>query len=40
MLAKWIWKRLKPVLPALSRVVINETCTSGCIYQGEEEDVP
>ena len=37
MLAKWIWKRLKPRLPSLSRVVINETCTSGCIYQGEEE---
>lgn len=37
-LAKWIWKRLKPVLPSLSKVVINETCSSGCIYQGEEED--
>ena len=36
-LAKWIWKQLKPKLPALSRVVINETCTSGCIYRGEEE---
>jgi 6-pyruvoyltetrahydropterin/6-carboxytetrahydropterin synthase len=36
-LAKWIWKHLKPRLPALSRVVINETCTSGCIYRGEEE---
>ncbi|GIK33473.1 MAG: 6-carboxy-5,6,7,8-tetrahydropterin synthase [Gammaproteobacteria bacterium] len=36
-LAKWIWARLKPRLPGLSRVVINETCTSGCIYQGEEE---
>ncbi len=35
--AKWIWQRLKPRLPGLSRVVINETCTSGCIYQGEEE---
>ena len=37
-LAKWIWRRLKPQLPALSRIVINETCTSGCIYRGEEED--
>jgi 6-pyruvoyltetrahydropterin/6-carboxytetrahydropterin synthase len=36
-LAKWIWRRLKPALPQLSRVEINETCTSGCIYQGEEE---
>jgi 6-pyruvoyltetrahydropterin/6-carboxytetrahydropterin synthase len=37
-LAKWIWKQLKPRLPSLSRVLINETCTSGCIYQGEEEE--
>jgi 6-pyruvoyltetrahydropterin/6-carboxytetrahydropterin synthase len=36
-LARWIWKRLKPALPGLSRVVINETCTTGCIYQGEDE---
>ncbi len=36
-LAKWIWDRLKPDLPSLSRVVINETCTSGCIYRGEDE---
>jgi 6-pyruvoyltetrahydropterin/6-carboxytetrahydropterin synthase len=35
-LAKWIWDRLKPDLPSLSRVVINETCTSGCIYRGEK----
>jgi len=36
-LAKWIWDRLKPDLPGLSRIVINETCTSGCIYRGEDE---
>jgi hypothetical protein len=23
-------------LPELSKVVINETCTTGCIYAGEE----
>lgn len=33
-LAKWIWERLKPDLPALSRVEIGETCTSGCAYRG------
>lgn len=38
-LARWIWQRLKPVLPALSKVIINETCSSGCIYQGEDEAV-
>ena len=35
-LAKWIWDRLKPGLPELSQVVINETCTTGCIYRGED----
>ena len=34
-LAQWIWKRLKPALPLLSKVVVRETCTAGCIYTGE-----
>ncbi|MBX5494556.1 MAG: 6-carboxytetrahydropterin synthase QueD [Bryobacteraceae bacterium] len=34
-LARWIWRRLKPSLPLLSKIVVHETCTSGCIYQGE-----
>jgi 6-pyruvoyltetrahydropterin/6-carboxytetrahydropterin synthase len=29
----WIWERLKPVLPSLSKVVVHETCTSGCVYE-------
>ena len=33
-LARWIWRELKPALPGLSRVVVRETCTSGCIYTG------
>ncbi|AXI82628.1 6-carboxytetrahydropterin synthase QueD [Xylella taiwanensis] len=33
-LAMWIWDRLKPVLPALSEIVVHETCTSGCRYRG------
>jgi len=33
-LSIWIWDRLKPVLPLLSEVVVHETCTSGCRYQG------
>ena len=36
-LARWIWRRLRPRLPGLCRVVIHETCTSGCIYQGEDD---
>lgn len=34
-LAKWVWQKLKPILPELSRIEIKETCTSGCIYTGE-----
>jgi len=34
-IARWIWQRLKPVLPTLSQVEIRETCTSGCIYRGD-----
>jgi 6-pyruvoyltetrahydropterin/6-carboxytetrahydropterin synthase len=33
-LARWIWIKLQPALPALSAVEIRETCTSGCIYRG------
>ena len=33
--ARWIWKRLKPRLPELSRLEFSETCTSGCVYRGE-----
>ncbi|MGH8510610.1 MAG: 6-carboxytetrahydropterin synthase QueD [Gammaproteobacteria bacterium] len=35
-LARWIWQRLKPVLSQLTKVVVRETCTAGCVYQGEE----
>lgn len=33
-LALWIWERLAVSLPGLSRVVVRETCTSGCEYRG------
>lgn len=33
-LAIWIWNALKPSLPALSKLVVHETCTSGCVYTG------
>ncbi len=35
-LARWIWGELKPQLPALARVVVHETCTSGATYDGRE----
>ena len=34
-IARWIWVKLKRVLPQLSSVEIRETCTSGCVYQGD-----
>ena len=34
-IARWIWKKLKKELPILSRLEVAETCTSGCIYEGE-----
>jgi 6-pyruvoyltetrahydropterin/6-carboxytetrahydropterin synthase len=34
-LAKWIWHHLKPALPILSKVEIAETCTCGCVYEGD-----
>ena len=36
-LARWIWHQLKPALPGLARVVVRETCTSGCVYSGGEQ---
>lgn len=33
-LAVWIWQHLRPALPQLSEVVVHETCTSGCRYNG------
>jgi 6-pyruvoyltetrahydropterin/6-carboxytetrahydropterin synthase len=35
-LARWVWQRLRRLLPLLSKILVGETCTSGCIYQGEE----
>ena len=35
-LARWIWQRLKPSLPLLSKIVIQETCTAGCTYRGKD----
>lgn len=36
-LARWIWREVKPRLPGLSRIVVRETCTSGCVYDGKDE---
>jgi len=33
--ARWIWERIKPALPALVEVTVAETCQSRCVYRGE-----
>jgi 6-pyruvoyltetrahydropterin/6-carboxytetrahydropterin synthase len=34
-LAMWIWDKLKPALPSLSKILVQETATSGCVYTGD-----
>ena len=36
-LARWIWTHLSPRLPLLSRIVVQETCTSACSYDGPDK---
>lgn len=33
-IAVWIWSKMVPLLPGLSKVVVKETCTTGAVYQG------
>jgi len=33
-LAIWIWRRIKPPLPSLARVIIAETCATRCAFAG------
>ena len=35
-LAEWLWERLKPQLPQLSKILVAETCTAGCIFDGKK----
>jgi 6-pyruvoyltetrahydropterin/6-carboxytetrahydropterin synthase len=35
-IARWVWDRVAPSLPGLSKVVVRETCTSGCVYAGSD----
>lgn len=34
-IAVWIWDKIKPNLPLLSKIELNETPTSGVVYRGE-----
>ena len=33
-LARWLWRRLQPALPTLTRVTVFETCNARCEYEG------
>lgn len=35
-IARWIWRNLIGSLPQLSKIVVRETCTSGCVYKEED----
>jgi len=35
-LARWIWRELRPRLPWLRAVEVRETCTTGCVYRGDD----
>ena len=35
-LCAWLWRELRPVLPALTAVTVHETVDSRCTYRGEE----
>ncbi|MCW5764962.1 MAG: 6-carboxytetrahydropterin synthase QueD [Phycisphaeraceae bacterium] len=34
-LTRWLWARIKPALPGLSRIVVWETAHAGCEYRGD-----
>ena len=34
-LAAWIWEKLKPSLPMLTRITVHETCEARCEYEGK-----
>jgi 6-pyruvoyltetrahydropterin/6-carboxytetrahydropterin synthase len=34
-LARWLWEKIRPQLPQLSRITVHETCDARCEYEGE-----
>ncbi len=34
-LAQWVWQKIKPALPLLSKVTVSETCMSACDFTGD-----
>ncbi len=37
-IAMWFWRKMKPQLPQLSKIILWENPSSGVVYQGELED--
>ena len=33
-ISMWLWRKIKPELNSLYKIVVEETCTSKCIYRG------
>ena len=33
-LAKWIWEKVKPQLTGLKKIIVSETCYTGCVFRG------
>lgn len=36
-ISKWLWGRIKPSLPILTKIVVQESPDSGAVYRGEED---
>jgi queuosine biosynthesis protein QueD len=36
-ICKWLWKRISPSLPILTKIVVQESPNSGAEYEGENE---
>lgn len=36
-IAMWLWTRIKPSLPILSKIVVQESPNSGAVYQGRHD---
>lgn len=34
-IARWLWDRIKPILPMLASIIVYETCTNSCEYRGQ-----
>ena len=37
-LARWIWRELEATLTGVVEIEVRETCSTGCIYRGEDEN--